>query len=125
MASYLKTLGNRLLKRLQPDRRPAPAHSASPVLKKVLTDRPPVRKSDGSGPPETSISALPPGSRILSNGNGKNVFSGELRPTDGEDMLAILDNPSLALEDENAAFDPYNKASFDRSNSWDKARHER
>lgn len=126
MASYLKTLGNRLLKRLQPDTTPAPAHSASPVLKRVLTDRPALPKpGDVSGTPEQNVSALPADSKIMSNGNGKNVYAGELRPMSNEDLLKLLDDPSLSLEDESAAFDPYNKATIDRSNSWEKARRDR
>ncbi|SRR6056297_2614364 len=116
MTSYLKKLlGERLLERFGPQRADAPGREPRPVLNRMLAEqrarerRQPPRQEDA---PPLRVDHLPAGARILSNGNGKNVYLGEI-PADGRDeVLQLLDDPSLSI-DEDDAFDPY-----DHSDSW-------
>ncbi len=117
MTSYLKKmLGERLLGRFGPRQEPPPGRGATPILNRMLAEQrarerlQPPRQEEAPPPPR--VDHLPAGTRIDSNGNGKNVYLGEI-PGDGRDeVLKLLDDPSLSI-DEDHAFDPY-----DHSDSW-------
>ena len=117
MTSYLKKLlEERLLGRFGSNQAPAPGRGATPILNRMLSEqrarerRQPPRQEEAPPPPR--VDHLPAGTRIVSNGNGKNVYLGEI-PGDGRDeVLKLLDDPSLSI-DEDHAFDPY-----DHSDSW-------
>lgn len=118
MTAYLrKLLEERLLRRAERDNGPPPGRSASPVLKKLLAERRKNRIDAApeaeAPPPPPRIDHLPADSRIVSNGNGKNVYLGSIPAGRDIDVLKLLDDPSLSLEDEQTAFDPY-----DHSDSW-------
>ena len=117
MTSYLKKmLGKRLLGRFGSREEPPPGRGATPILNRMLAEQrarerlQPPRQQEAPPPPR--VDHLPAGTRIVSNGNGKNVYLGEI-PGDGRDeVLKLLDDPSLSI-DEDHAFDPY-----DHSDSW-------
>jgi hypothetical protein len=118
MTSYLKRLlEERLLNRFRAPKVPQPSRGAAPILNQVLAEqrarqrRQPVQR-DAAPPPPARIDHLPAGSRIVSNGNCKNVYLGEITADAREDVLKLLDDPALAI-DEDHAFDPY-----DHSHSW-------
>lgn len=117
MTAYLKRLlAHHLLERFRSQPAPPPGRGATPLLNQVLAERR-TRKPQNRGvetppPAPPRIDHLPAGSRIVSNGNGKNVYLGEIPASDREDLLKLLDDPSLAI-DEDHAFDPY-----DHSDSW-------
>ena len=118
MTSYLKKLlEERLLGRFQVAKVPEPGRGATPLLNQVLAEHR-ARRRDQNTPRDPApaslprIDHLPAGSRIVSNGNGKNVYLGEIAADDREDVLKLLDDPALAI-DEDHAFDPY-----DHSDSW-------
>ncbi|WP_405222099.1 hypothetical protein [Lentisalinibacter sediminis] len=119
MTSYLKKLlEERLLDRFRPRPAPAPARGATPLLNQVLAEqrarqrRESHNRERSSPPSPPRIDHLPAGSRVVSNGNGKNVYLGEIPADDREELLKLLDDPSLSI-DEDHAFDPY-----DHSDSW-------
>lgn len=122
MTTYLKMLGDRLLKRLRSEADSVAAIPPSPVVRKSTTTSRPAASTTPPTAPQARLHAgtLPPGSKILSNGNGKNVYAGDLRAADTQEILALLDDPTLSLQEEDAAFDPYNTGTFERSNSWDR-----
>ncbi len=119
MTSYLKKLlGQRLLDRFRPPPVPEPARGATPILNQLLAEqrarqrKQAQRRDKPTSPPPPRIDHLPTGSRVVSNGNGKNVYLGEIPADDREDLIRLLDDPSLSI-DEDHAFDPY-----DHSDSW-------
>lgn len=118
MTSYLKKLlGERLRSRLQASNTPEPGRGATPILNQVLAEQQARQRRQTAhrvAPPPAPprIDHLPAGSRIVSNGNGKNVYLGEIEADDREDVINLLDDPALAI-DEDHAFDPY-----DHSDSW-------
>jgi len=119
MTSYLKKLlEERLLDRFRSRPAPAPARGATPLLNQVLAEQrarqrsQQKRREEPAPPPPPRIDHLPAGSQVVSNGNGKNVYLGEIPADDREELLKLLDDPSLSI-DEDHAFDPY-----DHSDSW-------
>ncbi|WP_405233474.1 hypothetical protein [Lentisalinibacter salinarum] len=119
MTSYLKKLlEERLLERFRSRPAPAPAHGATPLLNQVLAEqrarqrRQSQHREEPAPPPPPRIDHLPAGSRVVSNGNGKNVYLGDIPANDRDELLRLLDDPSLSI-DEDHAFDPY-----DHSDSW-------
>jgi len=119
MTSYLKRLlEERLLDRFRSQPTPAPARGATPLLNQVLAEQRARQRRESQGreesppSPPPRIDHLPAGSRVVSNGNGKNVYLGEIPADDREELLRLLDDPSLSI-DEDHAFDPY-----DHSDSW-------
>jgi len=121
MTSYLKKLlEERLLDRFRSRPTPEPARGATPLLNQVLAEQCARQRRQAqhreepapSPPPRPRIDHLPAGSRVASNGNGKNVYLGEIPADDREQLLRLLDDPSLSI-DEDHAFDPY-----DHSDSW-------
>jgi hypothetical protein len=117
MTSYLKKLlEERLLGRFGSNQAPAPGRGATPILNRMLSEqrarerRQPPRQEEAPPPPR--VDHLPAGTRIVSNGNGKNVYLGEIAGDGRDEVLKLLDDPSLSI-DEDHAFDPY-----DHSDSW-------
>ncbi len=117
MTSYLKKLlEERLLGRFRSNQAPAPGRGATPILNRMLSEqrarerRQPPRQEEAPPPPR--VDHLPAGTRIVSNGNGKNVYLGEIAGDGRDEVLKLLDDPSLSI-DEDHAFDPY-----DHSDSW-------
>jgi hypothetical protein len=118
MTSYLKKmLAERLLGRSEARQEPPPGRGATPILNRMLAERrarerqqPPRQQEEAPPPPR--VDHLPAGTRIASNGNGKNVYLGEIAAEGRDDVLKLLDDPSLSI-DEDDAFDPY-----DHSDSW-------
>jgi hypothetical protein len=118
MTLYLKKLlEEHLLNRLQAPNAAQPGRGATPILNRMLAEqrarqrRQPAQR-DATPPAPPRVDHLPAGSRIVSNGNGKNVYLGEITADDREGVLKLLDDPALAI-DEDHAFDPY-----DHSDSW-------
>lgn len=120
MTSYLKRLlAGSLVNRFRPaEKPPEPGPQATPLLNRVLAEQRARQRREQKDPgeiapaPPPRIDHLPAGSRVESNGNGKNVYLGEIPARDREDLLKLLDDPSLSI-DEDHAFDPY-----DHSDSW-------
>lgn len=119
MTSYLKKLlEERLLERFRSRPAPAPTHGATPLLNQVLAEqrarqrRQSLHREEPAPPPPPRIDHLPAGSRVVSNGNGKNVYLGDIPANGRDELLRLLDDPSLSI-DEDHAFDPY-----DHSDSW-------
>lgn len=117
MTSYLKKLlEERLLGRSGSNQAPVPGRGATPILNRMLSEqrarerRQPPRQEEAPPPPR--VDHLPAGTRIVSNGNGKNVYLGEIAGDGRDEVLKLLDDPSLSI-DEDHAFDPY-----DHSDSW-------